>query len=55
MAKTMAVANSANATSAFCASTAGCATATNTIELNRMARMPTPEIGEFDAPISPAM
>ena len=34
---------------------AGCCTSTSTVAPITIARMPTPEIGLFDAPISPAM
>ncbi len=54
-AKTMAVTNSANATSAGCTLAAGRSTITSTLDPMTIARMPTPEIGLFDAPMRPAM
>ena len=55
MANTIAVVNSAKATSAFFDASSGCMTAIKIVADMRMARMPTPEMGLFEAPIRPAM
>ena len=54
-AKTIAVMNSANATIACCTPAALACTSVRTTANVTMPRMPTPEIGLFDAPMSPAM
>ena len=54
-AKTMPVTNSANATSAGRISGVGDTASISTDAHETMPRMPMPEIGLFDAPISPAM
>ncbi len=54
-ANTIAVMNSANATSAGRVSAVGCTATTSADAQSTTERMPTPEIGLFDAPISPAM
>src|SRR3954470_2469089 len=54
-AKTIAVTNSANATSACRVSTVGVTASVMTDAQITIDRMPTPEIGLFDAPMRPAM
>src|ERR1043166_7053034 len=54
-AKTIAVTKRAKATSAGRFSAVGCTTITSVDAQMTIERMPTPEIGLFDAPISPAM
>jgi len=54
-AKTIAVTNSAKATSAGRVSGVGDTASTSTDAHSTIDRMPTPEIGLFEAPMSPAM
>ena len=54
-AKMIDVTNSAKATSGARVSGVGAMAATSTDAQSTIDRMPTPEIGLFDAPISPAM
>src|SRR5207248_8482790 len=54
-AKTMAVTKSANATSGWRFSAVGVTASASTDAQTTIDRMPTPEIGLFDAPIRPAM
>src|SRR5687768_5072608 len=54
-ANTIAVMNNANATIADCVAGAGGTARISTDAKSTIDRMPTPEIGLFDAPINPAM
>jgi hypothetical protein len=54
-AKTIAVTNSANATSACRVSTVGDTASVTSDAQTTMDRMPTPDSGLFDAPMRPAM
>jgi len=54
-AKTIAVMKSANATSAGCVVAVGATARISTDAHSTIDKIPTPEIGLFDAPISPAM
>jgi hypothetical protein len=54
-ANTMAVTNRANAISAGAVSGDGSRNSTSTVANVTIERMPTPEIGLFDAPMRPAM
>ncbi len=54
-AKTIAVTNSAKATSDGRIASVGCTTTTMIVAKLTIDRMPTPEIGLFEAPMSPAM
>src|SRR5690242_12677224 len=54
-ANTIAVVNSANATSAFRLASVGVTAITSDDAQSTIDRMPTPEIGLFDAPMRPAI